>query len=82
MFAQKPSNQHQVVHVVLAVQISKLLVEVADGLPLGALRAHLLVVHVDLWGDGTQVLIVKVHSVTKALDSSLESPILHTMKFD
>ena len=82
VFAEKPTDQHQIVNVVLAIDVSKLLVKVADGLAFGSLGAHFLVVHVDFWCNGLQMLIIQVHSVAKTLDSRLESAEFHTVKFD
>ena len=82
MLAQEPADQHEVVDIVLAVQVCKLLVEVADGLPFGSLSAHLLVVHINFRGDCLQVLIVQIHSVTKTLDGSLERPELNRVQLD
>ena len=82
MLAQEPADKHEVVDIVLAVQVCKLLVEVADGLPFGSLRTHRLVIHIDFRGDRTHVLIVHIHSVTKTLDGRLESPELDRVQLD
>ena len=82
MLAEEPADKHEVVDIVLAVQVCKLLVEVADGLPFGSLRTHHLVIHIDFRGDRPQVLIVQIHSVTKTLDGRLESPELDRVQLD
>ena len=82
MFAQEPANEHEVVNVVLAVQVCKLIVKVADGLSFGPLRTHFLVIHVDFGGNCAQVFIVQIHPITEALDGSLESPKLDRVQLD
>ena len=82
VLAQKPADEHEVVHIVLAVQVGKLLIEVADGLPFGSLSTHHLVIHIDFRGNRPQVLIVQIHSVTKTLDGRLESPELDRVQLD
>ena len=82
MLAQEPSHHDQILNVVLAVKVRKLLVEVGDGLAFASVSLHLLIVEVDLVCNGLHMLLVKVHSVSKALDGRLVTSELDTVQFD
>ena len=80
--AEEPAKQSQVLHVVTAISVGELLVEVSDRLRRVGLRFHEVEVKSKDRCNGSHMLISHVKSVAEALDSSLEVAVVHAMQFD